>query len=156
MSENGEGSIPTEPVREARKALAKLARGDGSPSMGTHVAKVAEAAFASLESENARLESEVARLLNELARVKRELFDAEYNFTICSNGFQRSVEDGNATRRELAGYREVVDAARKVAPRGIAMHKDYSRAEWWKVPGADLEALARALASLSPTPGDTK
>jgi predicted secreted hydrolase len=53
--------------------------------------------------------------------------------------------------RSLAAYREVVEAARKVAPRRVAMHRDYRSAEWWKVPGADLEALAAALASLPPT-----
>jgi hypothetical protein len=143
-----------------------------------------------LTNENARLESEVARLTRERderapislgeykrvldeqtelrgnliaenARLLNELTEAGKREKIATDAWYQAIADTTVARRELAGYREVEEQAKRLLADANPLPPTEGTTatvfdSFYSVTGSRLARLRRALASLSPTPGEPK
>jgi hypothetical protein len=143
-----EGAITTDPDWDGMIAAvyASDSRSEGDEKAATLLSAIRrdreQIAEAALLREIA-LRAENARLLNELDSQVETLTNAAEKIV---RPLELEVE---SLRRELAGYREVVERAKAV--RGSSVMREGNRA----VSNESLDALFAALASLSPTTGDT-
>jgi hypothetical protein len=124
---------------QLRAALAEVAR---------LTREIAEG-FPALRERAERMEESLVAANRDVARLTRERNDTEEQAQAAYRIFK---EESAKMERELAGYREVVERQREM----MMIAKYDARRDKWTISAKDFHDALAALASLSPTPGDTK